>query len=120
MPAMTVLFKAWPEGKEKAYSYGGMAAVNGGRARPTIALPTMVMAKDPATAMSIRISGVPDRHRHTIAMVTTEAMMVMPMGPPRWVNQVRTWALVSVRRAMDRFRAGWSRPAIPSCSATAS
>src|SRR5215216_1055591 len=120
MPAMTVLFSAWAEGKEKAYSYGGTASVSGGRTRPTMALPTLVMVNDPATPMSIRISGVRDRHRHTNAMVITDAMMVMPIGPPRWVNAVRSWVLVAVRWAMDWSRAGWSKPEIPSCSTTAS
>jgi hypothetical protein len=83
-------------------------------------LPTLVMVNDPATPMSIRIRGVRDRHRHTIAMVITDAMMVMPIGPPRWVNEVRSWVLVAVRWAMDWSRAGWSRPEIPSCSTTAS
>src|SRR5215218_454586 len=97
MPAMTVLLSAWPEGKEKAYSYGGTASVSGGRTRPTMALLTIVMVNDPAMAMSIRISGVRDRHRHLNAMVITDAMMVMPIGPPRWVSAVRSWVLVLVR-----------------------
>ena len=62
-----------------------------------MALPTIVMVNDPTTPMSIRISGVRDRHRHTKAMVITDAMMVMPIGPPRWVNAVKSWVLVVVR-----------------------
>ena len=55
--------------KGKACSYGGTAALSGGRCRPTIALPTVVKVSDPATAMIIRISGVRERHRHTINSV---------------------------------------------------
>jgi len=100
MPAMTVLFRAWPDGKEYAYSYGGTASDRGGRFRPTIALPTVVMASDPATASSIKISGVRERHRHTNTIVISDAMMVMPTAPPRWVNPVTTHMLVGVRSAM--------------------
>src|SRR3954453_7092775 len=100
MPAMTVLFNAWPEGNEKAYSYGGTASLNGGRARPTTAFPTVVKVKDPATAMSIRISGVRDPQRHTITIVISEAITVMPTGPPKWVNQVSRRVLMAVRWLM--------------------
>lgn len=55
--------------KGKVCSYGGTAALSGGRSRPTIALPTVVKVSDPATAMIIRISGVRERHRHTINSV---------------------------------------------------
>ena len=51
-------------------------------------------------------SGVRDRHRHTITMVISDAIMVMPTGPPRWVNQVRILVLVAVRWAMDQVQ-GW-------------
>ena len=44
--------------KEKACSYGGTASLSGGRARPTIAFPTLVKVSEPATAMIIRISGL--------------------------------------------------------------
>ena len=71
-----------------------------------MALPTLVMVNDPATPMSIRISGVRDRHRHTNAMVITDAMMVMPIGPPRWVNAVRSCVLVAVRWANGLVQ-GW-------------
>ena len=40
---------------------------------------------DPATAMIIKISGMRDRHRHTINSVTPPAIRVMPSAPPRWV-----------------------------------
>jgi hypothetical protein len=100
MPAITVLLRACPDGKEKAYSYGGTAADNGGRARPTIALPTAVKVSDPAVAITIRMAGVGLRHRQTIAKVTTVAMMLMPMNPPRWVNQVTSSAVSGVRQAM--------------------
>ena len=47
----------------------------------------------PVTAMSIRNSDVRGGHRKTIAVVITGAIMVMRMGPPRWVNQVKSWVL---------------------------
>ena len=79
---MTVLFRAWPEGNEKAYSYGGTASLSGGRARPTMAFPTVVMLNGPATAITIKISGVRDLHRHTITALISDAMIVIPQVHP--------------------------------------
>ena len=88
--------------------------------RPTIALPTVVKVSDPATAMIIRISGVRERHRHTINSVMAPAIRVMPSAPPKSVKPVQRWLASGVRQAMTWSRAGWSRPEIPSFSATAS
>ena len=85
-----------------------------------MALPTVVMVSDPATASSIKMSGVRERHRQTNTIVISDAMMVMPTAPPRWVNPVAHQVLVGVRSAMASSRTGWSTPAIPSCSVTAS
>ena len=46
----------------------------------------MVKVSDPATAMIIRISGVRERHRHTINSVMAPAIRVMPSAPPKFVN----------------------------------
>ena len=83
IPAITVLFNACPLGNDGLDSYGGTASATGGRLRPTTALPTTVINKEPATVMIIKISGVPDRHRQTISKVIMDAMIVMPVGPPR-------------------------------------
>ena len=83
-------------------------------------LPIIVMAKDPATAITMRTRGVRDRQTSTIRVVTHAAMMVMPSGPPRWVNHVRTWSLVAVRNPMAVSSVGLSKAATPSRSATAS
>ena len=120
MPAITVLLRAWPDGKEKAYSYGGTASASGGRIRPTSALPTVVIDSEPAAASTIRYSGVRDRHRTTISSVMEPAMIVIPTGPPRWVNQVAMRSLVAVRSEIASFSAGRSIPAMPSPSSTAS
>jgi hypothetical protein len=64
-------------GKGNACSYGGTAALSGGRGRPTIALPTVVKVSEPATAMIIKIIGVRERHRHTINSVAAPAIKVM-------------------------------------------
>ena len=45
----------------------------GGRTRPTRTLPTVVMASDPATAITISTSGVRDLHARAMATVTTVA-----------------------------------------------
>ena len=100
MPAMTVLFRACPEGKENAYSYGGIASLRGGLALPRMALPTLVITNEPAAAMAINTSGVRDRHRHTMSAVVSDAMMVMPIKPPSWVKPVMIMVLVAVRSLM--------------------
>ena len=61
MPAITVLLRAGPDGKEEGVLIRRYRFGERGRTRPTTALPTVVMVRDPATAISIRISGVRDR-----------------------------------------------------------
>ena len=68
--------------------------------RPTIAFPTWVKVSDPATATIINVSGVRERHRHTINNVIALAIKVMRSAPPRWVNQVKNWLARGVRIAM--------------------
>ena len=115
-----MLLSVCPDGKEKGYSYGGTASASGGRGRPTMALPTLVISSDPAVPTSIRTSGVRERQRQVMVKVTIDAITVIPIGPPRWVNPVAHCVLVGVRRAMARSSAGRSSSLMPSCSATAS
>jgi hypothetical protein len=89
-PGRTVLFRGVLGGEENAYSYGGIASLRGGLARPTVAfaevghptmaLPTLVMTNEPAAAMSINTSGVRDRDRHTMTTVIRNAMMACRPG----------------------------------------
>lgn len=72
---------------------------SGGRARPTTALPTVVMVDEPATASS------------TMNTVTAVAMMVLPTGV---VNPVSSRVLVSVRSWTAWSSTGRSKPARPS------
>src|SRR6185295_11399563 len=60
----------------------------------------------PATAMIMRISGVRERHRHTINSVMAPAIRVMPSAPPKCVNPVHRWLASGVRQAMTWLRAG--------------
>lgn len=115
-----MLFRVWPLGNDGECSYGGTASVNGGRTRWTTTLPTLVMASEPATAITIRISGVLDRQARVITKVMMAAITVIPIGPPRWVKAVATCVFVTVRSPMAAFSTGRSSWDMPSPSSTAS
>src|SRR5690242_6909274 len=110
---MTTLFSEWPLGKEGEDSNGGTASVRGGRARPTRALPTVVIDSDPATAITISTTGVLDRHSRASVTVTTVARRAIPTGPPRSVNHVATCSFSGVLRLIAALRAGRSSPVTP-------
>ena len=94
--------------------------LSGGRARPMTFLPVAVMASEPAAAITVRTMGVHERHATTIATTTATTRIGMPTPPPMLVNAVTAESSPGLRHDAARRRAGWSRPATPSLSTTAS
>ena len=79
---MTVALRVCPLGKLGDVSYGGTASDSGGRARPMRDLPVVVMASDPAAAISMSTSGVRERQRQTITSVRHGGHDGHPHRPP--------------------------------------
>ena len=83
-------------------------------------LPEAVIASDPAAAITVSRIGVHDRQASTMARTTTVARIGMPTAPPTSVNQVTASLSPGLRHCAAWSSTGWSRPATPSLSATAS
>ena len=100
--------------------FGGTASANGGRARPTTVLPTLVKIRDPLAATPT--SSSTDRRRQTTYMTTASVRVMNTIDgvAPRFVNAVTQRSPAGERSEMARSRAGWSRRLTPVVFATAS
>ena len=98
---MAIEFSEWPLGNDGELSNGGTASSSGGRARPTAALPTLVISSDPAPVTATSATGDHDRHSRARPTATAVASTGMPILPPRSVKAV-TAVFSAGERSADR------------------
>ena len=88
MPAIAIALSECPLGKDGELSNGGTASSRGGRARPTAALPTLVISSEPAPVIATNATGDQERHSRDSPTATTVASTGIPVLPPMSVNAV--------------------------------
>src|SRR5215218_10953805 len=120
MPAGAMAFSECPLGNENDVSNGGTASVSGGLARPTAALPTTVIANEPAAVAAPSSTGSQLRAHQASNASTVVASTGMPTGPPRFVYALTTDVSTGARTAIAPSSTGRSRVATPSTSVTSS
>ncbi len=82
--------------------------------------PSTVSRSEPAAPIDMRTTGVHDRHTMAVTTAKEVAMIVIPIVPPRLVNQVTAWSRPGDRRPTMTSRTGTSRLARSSFCVTAS